>query len=150
MIIGFGIYAILEYQDRNYAAEYFGFMTYETPLESRKWLRGSTLGCTYAVVSLPESSPVEPPAQWLKEITWYHTPAMFKKATKTRYCHNLICECKEDWSTETMNRLEKVLSSSGSFYYFHKHRPPHREMGQGVIYIYSKHEKVAAMVRFGD
>jgi len=126
-------------------------MNFEVSLESRKWLDfGEGFGCTYAVVSLPESSPAEPPVQWLNETSWYRTPVMFKESSKTRHCYNLICECKDDWGKETMNRLEKVLGSPGSFYYFHKHRPPHREMGQGVIYIYSKLEKVAAMVRFGD
>ena len=148
-LIRFGIYVILEYQDQNYAGKYFGFMNYESTLESRRW-HSEVLGCTYAIVALPEKAPVQPPTQWLKEIAWYDTPMIFQDEAKTRYCHNLICECESDWDPSSMNLLEKALSNPGSFYYFHKHRPPHSSMGQGVIFIYSKPEKVAAMVRFGD
>jgi len=151
MVLGFGIQITLEYQNRKFSAKYFSFLAYDDSIESRKWLDfGEGLSCTYAVVSLSESSPVEPPTEWLNELDWYRTPVVFEEAAKTRHCYNLICECRQDWSKETTNRLDRVISSPGSFYYFHKHGPPHRAMGQGVMYIYSNPEKVAAQVRFGD
>jgi len=88
--------------------------------------------------------------QWLNDIAWYRTPIEFKEVTKTQYCHNLICQCEENSVEATMDRLEDALNSPGSYYYYHKHSPPHPEMSQGVMYIYSKSEKVAARVRFGD
>ena len=148
-LICLGSYVFLEYQDRNFAAKTFGFMNYDSTLESRRW-HSDGFGCTYASVALPEKVPDEPPTQWLKAIAWYETPVIFQDEAINRYCHNLICECKDDWDPSSMNRLEKALSNPGSFYYFHKHEPPHPSMHQGVIYIYSKPEKVAAIVRFGD
>ena len=150
VLLCFGIYATLKYQDHDYAAEYFNFLKYEKSLESRKWHKlNEVFGCSYAVVSLPESSPARPPAQWLKGIKWSRTPLSFKK-TSTLNCHNPICDCKKYWDAKTANRLEKALNSSKSFYYYNKHRPPQPDMGHGVIYVYSKSEGIAAMVRLND
>jgi len=124
-------------------------MEYGAVLESRKW-HSQALGCTYAIISLPGNASFAPPKQWLNEIAWYKTPVVFDKEAKNYYCHNLICNCEGELDSKTMGRLSSLLSNPGSFYYFHNHRPPHSYMWQGVIYIYSKPEKLAAMVRFGD
>jgi hypothetical protein len=85
ILICLTIYTALEYQDQTYATKYFNFISYDTVLESKKW-HHEIFGCTYAIISLPEDASITPPKEWLDEITWYETPIVFNKKTKSNYC----------------------------------------------------------------
>ncbi len=78
VFLSLGIYAVLKYQNRNYAAEYFNFMPHEGVLESRIW-HYEVFGCTYAIVSLSNTAPTEPPKQWADGLAWNETPMRFKE-----------------------------------------------------------------------
>lgn len=147
-IAKFGIQKTLESQDQKYASNYFSSMPFETVLESRRWNQ-EALGCTYAVVSLEDAVPFEPPNQWLNGITWNKTPLRFKEESRGQ-CRNLICQCEADWNPPHYQRLDRALSHPGSFYYLLGLEPPHDTIHQAVIFIYSQAEGVAAQVRFGD
>ena len=149
ILFGFGIYVTLEYQDRNFAARTFHFMTYESVLESRKF-HSEVLGCTYAIVALDDTAPTNPPSQWIDPSLWHQTPLYFKEEVKVGQCRNIICECESDWRPDTYKRLTRALSEPGSFYYLGWKQPPHDTLYQDVITVYSPAERVTAMVRFGD
>ncbi len=144
--------AALDYQDRHFAAKKFSFMPYEGVLESRKWLKGGlgTFGCTYAIISLGDASPTNPPSQWIDSSFWHQTPLRFKEKGKVGQCRNIICECESDWSPATYQLLTRALSESGSFYYLGWRKPPHDTLYQEQIIVYSPVERVAAIVTFGD
>ena len=149
-ILKLGLSAALDYQDRHFASKSFAFMPYEKVLESRKWLKDSSLGCTYAVVALGLNPPTKPPSQWIDSAIWHQTPMRFKDNGKEQQCRNIICECESDWSPATYQLLAKALSEPGSFYYVGWRQPPHDPMYQDQITLYSPVHSVAATVRFGD
>lgn len=151
LLLGFGVSISSAYQDQVYAKKYFRNIAHQQVLESRKWLPGNVIfGCTYAIVSLQNNASLEPPKQWLPGITWYRTPLRFKKDARNFSCRNIICNCKKDWNPEIYRSLTRALNQPGSFYYTNRGGPPYDELSQGVLYIYSKTENVAARVEYGD
>jgi hypothetical protein len=153
VLIGLALYAVSEYQNRHYADDYFSFMNYDEILETRKWHDiDIVLGCTYAIVSLVDASPSNPPNEWIDTSLWNKTPLQFKEEVKSGQgqCRNLICECEYDLSPEAYQRLMRALSEPGSFYYLGWKPPPLDDLYQDVILVYSPTERIAARVRFGD
>ena len=147
--IGVAIYKYFDLQNQRYASDYFSFMPVEKSLESRKW-HFETLACTYAVVSITEDAPHEPPAQWLENITWSEAPLKFKESVGSHDCRNLICECQQNWQESNYGKLNRALSQPGSYYYLTGQTAPYDRIGQAVLFIYSKPERIAARVRYGD
>jgi hypothetical protein len=149
VLIGLSFYAVSEYENRDYADDYFSFMNYGGVLDTRKW-HNKTFGCTYAIVSLVDAAPSNPPNEWIDSSLWHQTPLQFKEDVKYGQCRNLICECEYDLSPDAYQRLMRALSEPGSFYYLGWRQPPVDALYQDVILVYSSTEKIAAKVRFGD
>ncbi|PTX56277.1 hypothetical protein C8N43_0932 [Litoreibacter ponti] len=134
-----------------YASEVFApvFPAFEV-LESRRWHRlgGEAWDCTYAIVAPPADMPEHPPAHARKDTppwylrwgdgAWQATP-MADPPDGTR---DAITGCMPYWSDEVAQRIEAAITREGS----HVIIGPVGE----TVYVYSKPQRIAARIRFGD
>ncbi|MEM6595677.1 MAG: hypothetical protein AAF672_12885 [Pseudomonadota bacterium] len=132
-----------------YAHRFFTpiFASFEV-LESKQWhpFGASGWDCSYAIVSLPESVASDPPMpargvswqfRWGGE-NWEPTP-MQPLGDTTR---DAIDACSGYWSAEALERLRAALNAPGSFVLV-------GSVGE-TVFVYSKPQRLAARVRYGD
>lgn len=132
-IFGLAIAGLLGFQNRTYASKVFAnIMDYDKVLASRKW-HNQTFGCTYAIVSLKEGSSHSPPDKWLRNETWSKTPV--RTDTPISFCVQ-----DGELSSEVAARLQAAVRDPGSYYFYF----------QENLWLYSKPQKIAALIRYGD
>lgn len=144
LLCGIALAAVLEFQNSTYAEKQFeNKVKYRDVLASRRWLSlGEFLGCTYAVVSLDDSATDTPPANWMRDANWHPTPV--HPPQSTHYGKNAnpasTCVSQKIFSTSTADRIESAVSEPGSYYL---------QIGE-TMFLYSRSQKIAAQVRYGD
>jgi hypothetical protein len=144
LLCGVTLTAVSKFQNATYAENQFeNKVNYEDVLASRKWLSlGEFWGCTYAVVSLDESATEAPPAKWLRDARWHPTPVHLPEPMHHGKNTNPASACVSlgVFSTSTADRLESAVREPGSYYL---------QLGE-TLYLYSRSQKIAAEVRYGD
>ena len=148
--VGFGYWQhIRDRDDPIHAAEVFdGRVDYVRILASQRWHSrdAEPWDCTFAIVELRSSGPDTPPpavngrAWWLGfDGDWQATPEHPGPRDTMR---RALQFCRKYWDDETGNRLARALATPGSWYI----RSP---VGETLL-IYSRPERIAARIRFGD
>ena len=123
-----------------YAAKYFeGLVKIEDLQESRRWHWGShpwaddALGCTYAIATLPDDRPIEPPSKWSD--MWEDTPVRIPDGQ-----HDVLNACTYLWPDSLVTRLQNAHDQPESFYSY----------GRQTLLLYSPAENIVARIHFGD
>lgn len=138
-------------QNPGFAAHVFdGVVPVETIIASRKWHRigAEPWDCTFAIATLAEGAPVEPPEDtradpgWRFRFggiwPWRPTPAPPLGDT-TR---DALAVCRSYWSDEIGRTLDHAMSTSGAWYA----RDPVGE----TVFLYAPDIRLAARIRYGD
>lgn len=122
-------------ENHRYASKYFeGKVEFSEVLQSRRWIEEGALGCTYAIVSLPNGSPQLPPDSWIGQ--WAETPVRVPVRRR-----NIINRCLNLYPETLAQRLNDAQTEPGSYYDF---------QGTEIILLYSSRKNIAAWVRYGD
>jgi hypothetical protein len=133
VLCGIAYKGLIEFQNQTYASRLFsGLVAYDKVLASRKW-HSDVFGCTYAIVLLKEGASISPPGTWSGNEAWSKTPV---RPTNTAS----VCVAEGVFSSDVAARLQKSVSEPGSHYWAF----------QGTMLVYSKPQRIAAFVRYGD